>query len=99
MPPSPDGQNFSSLLARREFPVKPGLVRAVIHVTGLGQYELSVNGKKVGDAILSPGWTDYSKTVLYDTFDITPMLSKGENALGLILGNGMYNLQPDTSVM
>jgi hypothetical protein len=91
----PGQPNFSSLLARREFAVKSGLMRAVIHVTGLGQYELSVNGKKVGDAILAPGWTDYSKTVLYDTFDITPLLAKGDNALSLILGNGMYNIQPD----
>ena len=91
----PGEPNYSSLLARREFTVKPGLLRAVIHVTGLGQYELSVNGEKVGNAILAPGWTDYRKTVLYDTFDITPSLTKGDNALGLILGNGMYNLQPD----
>jgi hypothetical protein len=92
---NPGEPNYSSMLARREFTVKAGLVRAVIHVTGLGQYELSLNGKKVGDAILAPGWTDYGKTVLYDTFDITSLLSKGHNALGLILGNGMYNLQPD----
>ena len=92
---NPGEPNFSSMLARREFTVKPGLVRAVIHVTGLGQYELSLNGKRVGDALLAPGWTDYTKTVLYDTFDITSLLSKGSNALGLILGNGMYNLQPD----
>ncbi len=91
----PGEPNFSSLLARREFKVKAGLTRAVIHVTGLGQYELSVNGKKIGDALLAPGWTDYRKTVLYDTFDITQQLAKGGNALGLILGNGMYNLQPD----
>ncbi len=87
--------DYSSLLARREFIVKPGLERAVIHVAGLGQYELSVNGKKVGDALFSPGWTDYHKTVLYDTYDITAMVRKGGNALGLFLGNGMYNIQPD----
>ena len=91
----PGAPNFSSLLARREFKVKAGLVRAVIQVTGLGQYELSLNGKKIGDAILAPGWTDYRKTVLYDTFDVTRQLSQGDNALGLILGNGMYNIQPD----
>jgi alpha-L-rhamnosidase len=91
----PEEPNFSSLLARREFVVKPGLVHAVIHVTGLGQYELSVNGEKAGDAILAPGWTNYRKTVLYDTFDVTSQLKEGRNALGLILGNGMYNLQPD----
>lgn len=87
--------NYSSLLARRDFDVKTGLARAVVHVCGLGHYELSVNGAKVGDALLSPGWTDYRKTVLYDTFDVTSRLTAGRNALGLILENGMYNIQPD----
>ncbi len=91
----PGDPNYSSLLARREFKVKSGLVRAVVHVAGLGQYELSVNGKKIGRDLLAPGWTDYHKTVLYDTFDITQQIKKGGNALGLILGNGMYNIQPD----
>jgi alpha-L-rhamnosidase len=87
--------NYSSMLARRKFKVKGGLVLAVVHVSGLGQYELSVNGKKVGDDILSPGWTDYRKTVLYDTYYVTPLIAKGDNAIGIILGNGMYNIQPD----
>ncbi len=87
--------NYSSMLARRKFKVKAGLVRAVVHVSGLGQYELSLNGRKVGDDILSPGWTDYRKTVLYDTYDVTPLMAKGDNAIGIILGNGMYNIQPD----
>jgi len=87
--------NYSSLLVRREFTVKAGLLRAVVHVSGLGQYELSVNGRKAGEDLLSPGWTDYRKTVLYDTFDITGHITAGANAIGLILGNGMYNIQPD----
>jgi hypothetical protein len=86
--------NYSSLLARREFNAKPGLVRAVVQVCGLGHYELTVNGKKVGADLLAPGWTDYRKTVLYDTHDITSHLAAGSNALGIILGNGMYNIQP-----
>ena len=60
-----------SLLMRKEFSVKPGLKRAIAHVTGLGQYEMSLNGAKVGSDLLSPGWTDYNDTVLYDTRDIT----------------------------
>jgi hypothetical protein len=87
--------NYSSLLARREFKAKAGLVRALVHVSGLGQYELSVNGEKVGDDLLSPGWTDYRKTVLYDTYDITRHIATGANAIGIILGNGMYNIQPN----
>jgi hypothetical protein len=87
--------NYSSLLARREFKVKAGLVRAVAHISGLGQYEFYLNGERIGDGLLAPGWSEYSKTVLYDTFDITRQIKKGGNALGVILGNGMYNLQPD----
>jgi alpha-L-rhamnosidase len=88
--------NYSSMLLRKEFKVKSGLKRAVVHVCGLGHYELNINGKKVGDYLLAPGWTDYRFTALYDTYDVTEMLSKGDNALGLILSNGMYNIQLDS---
>jgi alpha-L-rhamnosidase len=84
--------NIPSLLLRREFSAKPGLKRALINVCGLGQYELTINGKKAGDDILSPGWTKYNKTCLYDTRDITSLLRDGKNAVGLELGNGMYQV-------
>jgi hypothetical protein len=84
--------NFSSLILRREFVVKPGLQRALANVCGLGQYELTLNGKKVGDDFLSPGWTKYDQTCLYDTRDITKNLRAGKNAVGIELGNGMYNV-------
>ncbi|MGO9204363.1 MAG: family 78 glycoside hydrolase catalytic domain [Limisphaerales bacterium] len=84
---------WQTLLLRREFAVKPGLERAVLHVCGLGQYELEVNGQKAGDDLLSPGWTKYDKTCLYDTRDVTGLLRTGANAIGLVLGNGMYNVQ------
>jgi hypothetical protein len=82
-----------SLLLRREFAVKAGLQRAVVYVCGLGHYEMSINGRKVSDDLLAPGWSKYDKTCLYDTYDVTPMLRAGQNAAGLILGNGMYNVQ------
>ena len=94
--PKPEDTNYSSLLLRKDFKSKADLVRAVIHVCGLGQYELSLNGSKVGDYLLSPGWSDYRKTVLYDTYDITNQIKAGENVLGLMLSNGMYNIQPDS---
>ena len=81
-----------TLLLRREFTVKPGLRRALAHVCGLGCYELSLDGRKVGKALFPPGWTKYDKTCLYDTYDITPQLRAGRNAAGLVLGNGMYNV-------
>jgi alpha-L-rhamnosidase len=82
-----------SLLLRKEFSVKPGLRRAIAHVTGLGQYEMSLNGKKVSADLLTPGWTDYNDTILYDTRDITQQLRTGANAVGLTLGNGMYHVE------
>jgi hypothetical protein len=81
---------YETVLLRREFMVKPGLQRAVVNVCGLGQYEITLNGAKVGDALLTPGWTQYEKTCLYDTYDITSALQTGTNAVGLFLGNGMY---------
>lgn len=84
--------NISSLLLRHEFSVKPGLKRALVNVCGLGEYEMTLNGKKVGDDFLTPGWTKYDKTCLYDTFDITKNLARGKNAVGLELGNGMYQV-------
>jgi len=81
-----------SLLVRREFTVRPGLRRAIAHVSGLGQYELFVNGAKAGDDFLSPGWTDYHVAALYDTRDLTALLRPGANALGLLVGNGFYRV-------
>lgn len=94
--PAASDLNFSSMLLRKSVAIKPKLKRAIIHVSGLGQYELSVNGKKVGDGVLSPGWSDYTKTVLYDTYDVTTQLKVGANAIGIMLSNGMYNIQPDS---
>ena len=84
--------NIASLLLRHEFVVKPGLKRALANICGLGQYEMTLNGKKVGDDILSPGWTKYNRTCLYDTRDITDLLRQGNNAVGIELGNGMYQV-------
>jgi len=84
--------NIETLLLRHDFTVKPGLKSALVNVCGLGQYELTLNGKKAGDDFLSPGWTKYDKTCLYDTRDITSQLHPGTNAAGLFLGNGMYHV-------
>ena len=66
-----------TLLLRKEFEVRPGLVRAIAHVSGLGQYEMTLNGVKAGDDLLSPGWTAYNQTVLYDTKEVTSLLQAG----------------------
>jgi len=85
--------NHETLLLRREFEVRPGVRRAIIHICGLGQYELTLNGRKVGDDFFPPGWTKYDKTCLYDTRDLTPALRRGKNAIGILLGNGMYHVE------
>jgi hypothetical protein len=84
--------NIPSLQLRHEFTIKPGLNRALINICGLGEYELTLNGRKIGDDFLSPGWTKYDQTCLYDTRDITAELTRGSNAVGIELGNGMYNV-------
>ena len=86
-------ERLENTLLRREFAVRPGLRRALVHVSGLGQYELFINGAKVGVEVLSPGWTDYRDTVLYDTRDVTALLREGANAAGLSLGNGMLHVE------
>jgi hypothetical protein len=77
---------------RKEFRLNKKISRALVFVSGLGHYELYVNGEKAGDRFLSPGWTDYRKTCYYNTFDITKNLKRGENVLGAIVGNGFYNI-------
>jgi hypothetical protein len=67
--------------------------RAVIFICGLGQYELSLNGSKVGNDLLQPGWTDYRKTCLYQCYDLTGQFKTGANLVGVMLGNGMYDVQ------
>ncbi|MHC4628281.1 MAG: family 78 glycoside hydrolase catalytic domain, partial [Planctomycetota bacterium] len=66
---------------------------AQVAICGLGHFELSVNGKKVGDHFLDPPWSDYADTCYYVRFDVTEFLKPGENILGVMLGNGMYNVR------
>ncbi len=84
--------NVVTIVLTRELEVRSSLRRAIAHVCGLGQSELSINGRTVGDDLLTPGWTDYRKTCLYDTRDITTSLRPGTNEVALLLGNGMYNV-------
>jgi len=77
-------------LLRRPFEVGGEVKRAVAYVTALGLYELWINGARVGDALLAPGWTEYRKRLLYQTWDVTPLLRPGENAVGAMLGAGWY---------
>ncbi len=77
-------------ILRKEFVVNKKLKKATIFITGLGQFDLSLNGNKVGDHFLDPGWTKYDKHALYVAFDVTDELKPGNNAMGVMLGNGFY---------
>jgi len=75
---------------RRGFRIASPVASARLYATALGAYKLKLNGKSVGEQILSPGWTDYRKRVTYQVFDVTSLLRKGENALGAYLAPGWY---------
>ena len=77
-------------LLRREFSAGNGIVAARVYATCLGLYELRLNGQRVGDAVLTPGWTSYSHWIQYQAFDVTALVRKGDNALGVMLGDGWY---------
>jgi alpha-L-rhamnosidase len=77
---------------RKEFAIRQQVARALLYVSGLGQDEVHINGVKVGDAELAPGWTDYRKRVLYDAYDVTKLIRPEENVIGVLLGNGMFNV-------
>ena len=75
---------------RREFPLEKTVRRARLYATARGVYELYVNGTRVGKDVLAPGWTDYHRRVQYQTYDVTPLLAEGQNALGAVLGDGWF---------
>jgi alpha-L-rhamnosidase len=77
-------------LLRHSFSVKDGIQKARLYATCLGLYELRLNSKRVGDGLLTPGWTSYRKRLLYQTYDVTDLLQTGENAIGALLGDGWY---------
>jgi alpha-L-rhamnosidase len=106
--PYPDSAiTYPSPFFRKEFSVKKTIQKATVYVSGLGFYELLINGKKVGDQVLAPAVTNYDKRplkhllypyddqstqrVLYNTFEVTKYLTAANNTLGMQLGNGWYN--------
>lgn len=82
-------------LLRRVFTVNRPVAQALLFVSGLGHYEAYLNGEKVGDRFLAPGWTDYRKTVLYDAYDVTAQLRPGPNAIAAIVGHGFHHVAPE----
>lgn len=78
-------------LLRKEFMAEKEISQATVCVSGMGHFDLFLNGEKVGDHFLDPGWTHYQKSALYVTFDVTDRI-KAKNTLGVMLGNGFYNV-------
>jgi len=75
---------------RKEFSLGKKIASATLYICGLGLYEAYLNGTKVGDYVLAPAQTEFSKRVMYNTFDVTTLLGTGKNAIGCILGNGRW---------
>jgi len=83
-------QSMPCPMLRRAFLLKNGIVAARAYVTSRGLYELELNGAKVGDQVLTPGWTSFDHRLQYQTWDVTAMLKPGANAAGVLLGDGWY---------
>lgn len=81
---------------RKMFGLSARPSRVLAFVCGLGQYELSINGKRVGNDWLSPAWSQYQKSVIADVYDVTAQFGVGYNTVGVLLGNGMYDMSTDT---
>ncbi len=76
---------------RKTFTLDKPVKRAVVYVTARGLFELHANGKRVGEDVFAPEWTDYSKRIQYRTYDVTSLLREGENAIGAVVGDGWYS--------
>lgn len=81
---------LSARYFRKEFSSSKKIKKAFVNLVGLGMYELMVNGKKISDQVLAPAPTDYRKSVLSNTFDVTEHILSGKNAVGITLGNGRF---------
>lgn len=79
-----------SPLFRKEFTSSKKIVHAVAYITAHGLYEAHINGQRIGDAYLTPWWTSYHNRLQYQTYDITNLVKKGANSIGVVLGNGWY---------
>ncbi|MEI7735751.1 MAG: glycoside hydrolase family 78 protein [Ferruginibacter sp.] len=83
-------RHMPGLLVRKSFVVQKTIKAARVFVTSHGFYELYINGKKVGDEVLTPGWTSYNKRLQYQAYDVTALVQQGKNAMGAMLADGWY---------
>jgi alpha-L-rhamnosidase len=85
-----DSVNGPALLFRKEFSSRKKVSSATAFITTHGMYEAYLNGKKIGDGYLTPGWTSYNKRLQYQVYDVTDFLANGENAIAIVAGSGWY---------
>lgn len=90
-----EGDAFGAVYLRKSFRLEKRAAEAYLSICGLGYFESSINGKKTGDDVLSPAFTDFSKTDMYLTYDVSDKLTLGENVISVVLGNGWYNCFAD----
>ncbi len=81
---------LSARYLRKEFVNTLPVKRATVYISGLGMYELFINGKKIGDQVLAPNPTEYRKSFFYNTHDVTAVIKTGKNAVATVLGNGRF---------
>ena len=77
-------------LFRKAFQVHKKIREATVYITAHGMYEARINGHRVGDAYLAPGWTSYNKRLQYQVYDVTDLLADGDNAVGVTVGLGWF---------
>jgi alpha-L-rhamnosidase len=85
-----EDKEFAAPLLRKEFSSAKKIKSATAYITAHGLYEAQINGKRVGDAYLTPGWTSYNKRLQYQAYDVTNLLKDGANAIAVTLGDGWY---------
>jgi alpha-L-rhamnosidase len=85
-----EGASSKGKLLRKEFKLEGEIEFARVYATALGMYELYINGNRIGEGLLTPGWTDYRKRLQYQTYDVTDLLKDSDNAIGASLGVGWY---------
>ncbi len=83
-----DGEDGHAPYFRRDFTVGESLVGAHLRITALGIVDPYINGERVGDEVLAPGWTSYRHRVIVSTHDVTALLKPGQNTVGAIVGDG-----------
>ncbi|MGE4490650.1 MAG: alpha-L-rhamnosidase N-terminal domain-containing protein, partial [Kiritimatiellales bacterium] len=91
MPRLPEDKSVPAPFFRKSFKLSEQPVSARLYVAALGDGEFYLNGTRVGNDYFSPGWTDFSKRIQYLTYDVSTLLQDGENAIGVILGDGWYS--------